>query len=192
MLPYAEATNIIKRTTWRDKQKGELCLLDESCGRILASEILCPEDNPAFDNSAMDGFALQSELTTAASAKNPVEVPIFQTLAAGETSSTKLPHQVALEIMTGAEIPANYFNTVVRLEDVRVTEIKSERKLIITEPILPNKNIRTRGSDLKSGEVLLSSGTLIQPFQMMALATFGISSVPVLRQPSVVLISTGK
>jgi molybdopterin molybdotransferase len=189
---YSEALGTIRKIGAKAYREHEICTLEDACDRVLATEIICPENNPSFDNSAMDGFALPASLTAQASVGNLVTVPIYQTLGAGETAVGDIPVGVAVEIMTGAEIPAKHLDTVVRVEDVQVVESKGSRQLVFAAPVLPMMNIRPRGSDLKTGDSLLNAGTQIGPHQMMALATFGITQVPVLRRPLVVVISTGK
>ena len=77
--------------------------LSEASGRVLAEEVRAPRDMPAWDNSAMDGFALRAADCAAA---GPAGLAVAGFLPAGEAATARLAPGTAIRIMTGAPLPA--------------------------------------------------------------------------------------
>jgi molybdopterin molybdotransferase len=89
--------------------------LGESVGRILAEAVMTTAEHPAFDNSAMDGYAVRAADVAAATQDHPVALPVVAEAGAGELPAP-LPAQSAIRIMTGAPLPPGA-DAVVRQED---------------------------------------------------------------------------
>ncbi len=170
--------------------------LMESLGRTTAKELTSQELVPAFDNSAMDGFALRSPETHTATPERPIILPVNGTIAAGDP-----PHQAShdaackdgcIEIMTGAPIPEGY-DAVVKLEDVTVIFGKSggTRQIELTRPLHSGENLRERGLDFAIGQSICPPGTRLNPEHLMALAAVGVTEVSVRKKPRVAVIATG-
>src|SRR5437868_2689160 len=118
MLRYEEAVEKLLASARERGLKGfQTVPLEDAAGRVASSTILSKEDLPAFDNSAMDGFAVAAARTTPASDKNPVTLPVSAVLAAGDSPSCAA-HPGAVEIMTGAPLPPGT-DAVVRVEDAQ-------------------------------------------------------------------------
>lgn len=160
-------------------------LLD-SLGRVLASDVTAPLTIPAWDNSAMDGYAVCASDIASASGESPVSLPVLETVAAGEFPTQPVRPGFATRIMTGAPLPDGA-DTVVRVEDtdagldtVRISSARDARR-----------NVRRRGEDIAEGSVVLRSGTPIGAAQIGVLASVGASSVNVYRKPRVAFLGSG-
>jgi molybdopterin molybdotransferase len=135
--------------------------------RILAEDLSSKVDDPPFDNSAMDGWAVRSI------DENRVEVGITP---AG-TPSTEIHQGEAIRIMTGAPIP------------------KGADAIVIVEDGINGKAhtnfIRRRGENLRKGEITLTAGQVMTPATISLAATMGHETVPVCSKPRIAVISTG-
>lgn len=168
-------------------------MLDAS-GRVLARDIVSDINISPFDNSGMDGFALQAADIAEASPDAPARLKIIGEIGAGDVYDGVVNKGEALRIMTGAPVPEGA-DTVVKIEDTEVlgeTEDKPEgAELIITKPIPLGKNVRAKGEDARAGEVLLKAGTTLHPAGVGLLAATGNSEVEVYRRPRVAVLSSG-
>lgn len=153
--------------------------LQSSAGRVLASDIRSDIDMPPFDKSAVDGFACRM-----AGDASPMRVT--ETIAAGsQPHHTVAPGECA-RIMTGAMVPEGA-DTVIMVEDTE--ELSDGRIRFLRNATAPN--ICYQGEDIRNGELVLASGSLITPQAIAVLASVGEVSPLVFRPPSVGVISTG-
>jgi len=156
----------------------ESCHCDQAAGRVLAKAIEARLDVPAFDNSAMDGFALHHR-----DAGNRLNVS--QRIAAGCPATPLAPGSCA-RIFTGGEIPPGA-DCVVMQERVEV-----DADMATIPPDIPaGENIRRRGRDVASGDALLPAGERLEAAALGHLAGQGITEVRVRQRPKVALLSTG-
>lgn len=197
MISYQKAIEIITGLAKQRPLEIEKVPLFEAFGRISTQDILSNESVPAFQNSAMDGFALKSELTQQASSENPVHFNVAGMIAAGDIkafqNSASLSSCDAVEIMTGAPMPQGQWNTVVRIEDVQVKR-NSEGKVFqisIRRPYVRGENVRNPATDYKVGQCVVPRGVRFKHEHLMACASVGISRVDVFKKPRVAIISTG-
>ena len=79
--------------------------LEAACGRIAAADLCARMDQPPFDRSPLDGYALHSADTAGASRETPVTLPVVMKLYAGDAPAAALPAGCAARIMTGAPLP---------------------------------------------------------------------------------------
>jgi molybdopterin molybdotransferase len=162
---------------------AEQVKLEQSLGRVLAEEVRANRDQPPFDISAMDGYALRS----ADLASVPAILEIIEDIKAGDLpSKTLVPGQCA-RIMTGAPMPQGA-DAVIRVED---TEAKPDNQVQINQPVKPGNDIRRLGENMRNGEVVLAPGTAITPGVIGVLATVKRAQVQVYRRPRVEILSTG-
>ncbi len=150
-------------------------------GRILAEDVVAGVDVPPWDNSAMDGFALDSRDTLDA----PVVLPVRQRIAAGEFGET-LARGSAARIFTGAPLPEGA-DSVVMQEDVTW----QDNRLYLDKVVEAGSNVRARGQDIGCGSVVLRRGKRLQPQDLGVLASIGMGDVPVLRRLRVGMVSSG-
>ena len=84
---------------------AETLSLDDAVGRIAAETLSARMDQPPFDRSPLDGYALHSADTAGASREAPVTLPVVMQLYAGDAPASPLPAGCAARIMTGAPLP---------------------------------------------------------------------------------------
>jgi molybdopterin molybdotransferase len=95
--------------------------------------------------------------------------------------------------MTGAPIPQNSYDAVIKVEDVKVERDSSgnAKKIEVSRSIKAGENIRYQGTDIKKGQLILKSNTKLLPDNIMVCASLGAVSIPVYRKPRVLIVSTG-
>ena len=133
-------------------------LLD-ALGRVLGEDIIAPRDNPPWNNSAMDGFAVRWEdIKKEHEITKLAQLKIIEDVAAGDVATKSVGPGEAIRIMTGAPVPGGA-DTVVRVE---FTE-PSETTVRIFQPEPKGANIRPKGEDVKEGECIIAKGTQLRP-----------------------------
>ncbi|MFF0910766.1 gephyrin-like molybdotransferase Glp [Microbacterium enclense] len=156
-------------------------------GRILLAPALAAVDVPAFDNSAMDGFAVRF----ADVQDTPVTLRVVADLPAGTAEDPRMDAAEAARIMTGAPLPTDA-TAVVPFEDTRAGLAGGlEAVTVERPPRADGAHIRRRGSDVRAGDVVVAAGLRLTAGRVAALAAAGIPSVPVSRAPRVAVVSTG-
>jgi molybdopterin molybdotransferase len=157
----------------------EVVDLLDALDRVLAEDILSRINVPAYDNSAMDGYAV---FTTA----NRTEFILVGQALAGHAFSGELKPGEAIRIMTGAVIPAGA-NTVVMQELVTL----DGNKISVTAYPGIGDNIRKAGEDLAKGSLVLAKSHRITAVDIGLLASLGCSRLTVFRRLRVAILSTG-
>ncbi len=156
--------------------------LSESLGKVLAESIVSPMDVPSFDNSAMDGYALQYR-----EGQNTWEVKAV--VQAGDSKSYSTDLHEAVRIYTGAKMPL-HTDTVIPQE---LIELDNNTNAIHYRQagIKKGDNVRYQGEQCKRGDKVIEAGTVIRPGILGLLATLGIAEVSVYPSPVVGCIITG-
>ncbi len=162
---------------------AEQVKLEQSLGRVLAEEVRANRDQPPYDISAMDGYALRS----ADLSDVPATLEIVEDIKAGDMPSKTLTAGQCARIMTGAPMPQGA-DAVMRVED---TEALPDNRVQINVAVKPGHDIRRLGENMRNGEVVLSPGTAITPGVIGVLATVKCAQVQVYRRPRVAILSTG-
>jgi len=176
MLSVDEAQQrVLAEVTLLDTEEVALA---EAHERVLREDVAAVADVPFADNSAMDGYAVR------AGDASPLRV--IGEVRAGSVASMSVEHGTAMRIMTGAPIP-NGTDAVAQIE---ITD-RGVEKVNIHEPVKPGMNIRRRGEDMRAGDVVLRSGTLLRAGEIGVLATARHPRAVVSRRPTVAIISTG-
>jgi molybdopterin molybdotransferase len=163
-------------------------------GRILAEDILAPNDIPPFPNSGMDGFACQAADVADASRAQPVSLRVVGDIPAGIVTNRRLLRGEAMRIMTGAAVPDSA-DTVVPVENTdfnqRQAGIEPPETVKIYHPARPGEYVRPVGQDIRQGEVVMTSGQRIRPQDAGLLSMLGQATVQVRRRPRVAVLSSG-
>ena len=184
MLTVAEAVARILADVARGPV--ERVPLADALGRVLAAPAISPITIPAWDNSAMDGYAVRATDVERASAESPVTLPVLETIAAGGFPSRPLSSGSSMRIMTGAPLPEGA-DTVVRVEDTdggtSTVTIRNARDA--------RKNIRYRGEDIGEGTRVMEPGTAVHAAQLGVLASIGSADVDVYARPRVAIMTSG-
>ncbi len=160
--------------------------LGDAYGLVLAEDVAAATSLPSFDNSAMDGYAIRIEDVAAASADNPVALPVVAEIAAGDTGAYALPPGTAIKIMTGAMLPHGAEAVV----PVELTDGGASR-VAIRETVSFGQSVRLAGGDAKAGQVLVTAGTMLRPMHIAVIAAAGRGAVLVRPRPRLVVLSTG-
>jgi len=159
----------------------ERVALIDAIDRVLAEDLRAEVALPPFDQSAMDGYAF-----AAASIKRiDDELPVALHVAAGSRADA-LPEGTAARVFTGSPIPVGA-DTVVMQEHVRR---KGGHIAVDGLPRL-GSNIRRRGEDIATGELMLEAGQRLGPHHIALLAAQGLAEVGVCSRPRVLILSTG-
>lgn len=151
-------------------------------GRVLAEGVQADRDQPPFDRSTRDGFAVAADF-----AVGTLSV-VGQVRAGEQWQGDALPPGNAIEIMTGAPIPKGA-DAVVMVEHVEragnVIRVMGERKIRSGDNIVP------RGSEARTGQTVLAAGTVIKGAEIAMAAACGYPTLAVFRRPTVAIVATG-
>ncbi|WP_166703401.1 molybdopterin molybdotransferase MoeA [Bacillus albus] len=164
--------------------------ITESYGRILGEDVVSDYDVPHFDRSPYDGFAIRAEDTKEANQENAIEFEVIGKIGAGSVFTKEVGSFQAVRIMTGAAIPADC-NAVVMLELTEGFEKNGKTYMKLKRPFHSGDNVSFKGEDIKQNQVLVQKGVAINPGVAALLATFGYSTVKVVKQPVIGIVTTG-
>ena len=158
--------------------KNEKVYLKDALNRVVAKDIISPINNPTSNNSAFDGFAVNSKETINLNYKNIKKFKILKTIAAGDNPNIKKFSKFStIEVMTGAVIKKP-FDAVIPIEKVNFYPNKLKpRYIVLHKMIKKNQFIRFSGSDYKKGNKVIKKGHIITPSDILALKTLGIISI---------------
>ena len=159
----------------------EVSLL-QSIGRILGEDMYSDIDNPPFDKSAMDGYAVISSDTE----NHEKTLEVIDEVFAGNICESEVVFGTAVRIMTGAPMPRGA-DAVVKQEDVDL----KDGCIITKKPLSLGENICFKGEDVKKGSLLVQKNKSLDYADIGILASAGISKVKVYKKPKVAFISTG-
>ncbi|MGB7338563.1 MAG: gephyrin-like molybdotransferase Glp [Phototrophicaceae bacterium] len=163
--------------------------ITDSLGRVLAEDIVSSIDLPPFDNSAMDGFAIK-----AADSGHNKTLQVVMDIPAGTSSTQILQDGEAARIMTGAPIPTGA-DAVIPVEDTdadfSALDNALETSITLAKSVEFGAAIRRVGENIHQGQVVLTSGTVIDAAAIGMLASLGHSELSVIRRPRVAIVGSG-
>lgn len=160
--------------------------LSDALDLVLAEDVVADAPLPGADNSAMDGYAVHAGDVLAATADNPVRLPVVADVMAGAGTPSRLPAGSAVRIMTGGVMPDGA-DAVVPVEDTD----GGLSAVLVRAPAQAGRYIRTVGDDVQAGETVLVAGSRLAPRHLALLAAVGRVRVRVRPAPRVVVVSTG-
>ncbi len=184
MLSVDEAQKIILSEIRR--LETEPVPIERSLGRYLSEDIISAIDDPPWDRSAMDGYAVVSADTKETSHASPCKLTVIENIPAGTMPQKKIVSGTASKIMTGAPLPEGA-DAVVKVEDTE----QNKEIVLIHGQAEKGDYIRYRGEVVACGARILQKGALIRSYEIALMASIGISVVSVFRQPRVAILSTG-
>ena len=157
----------------------ETVALDEAAGRVLAEPVTADRDTPAVSRSVRDGFAVRA-------IDVPGELEVIGEVRAGATFEGAVGPSQAVEIMTGAPVPAGA-DAIVMVEHTtrHASRMRTDRSAE------PGQFINPRGCEAASGETVLHAGERIDYTGVALLAAFGRAQVKVFARPLVAILPTG-
>ncbi|SNY93680.1 molybdopterin molybdotransferase [Cohaesibacter sp. ES.047] len=156
--------------------------IDKGLRRVLASDLAANRNQPPFDASAMDGYAVKAE--------NLVQVPMRLQITGEAPAGKSFPDIVhrweAVRIFTGAPVPKG-------ADTILIQENAERDGAFVTalESVEVGKHIRKAGSDFKAGDVLLTKGTELSPSALALAASMNQSVLSVYKRPKVAVLATG-
>jgi molybdopterin molybdotransferase len=146
----------------------------EASGRVIGEDVLAQRDIPPAPNSAKDGYAVRAGDTKGAKARKPVALRVMETIAAGSLSKKTVNQGQAARIMTGAMIPRGADAVVLR-EDAE----ENGKTVMIKAAVSRGTEVRFAGEDVKKGEVVIQTGSVLRPGHIGMLAALGQAFVTV-------------
>jgi molybdopterin molybdotransferase len=174
--------------------KHENLPLADALNRVLAQDVRAADDLPLFDNSSMDGFALRASDVGEAAPGSPRSLRVVADIPAGSNPTIVLGPGEAARIMTGAHMPDGA-DAVIPVEDTdfenRYAGTQAPEVVSIRKAARVGENVRKRGMDIRSGDVVLLAGRQLKPQDLGLLAMLGVSTVAVYSKPRIALISSG-
>lgn len=167
--------------------EAETIGLSEALGKVVAEDILSPEDLPAYARSTVDGFAVHAADTYGCSEALPAMVTYAGKVLMGEDEKRVLPKGSCMQVPTGGQVPDGA-DAVVMVEH---SEDLGDQFRYMLKPVAPGENVNAKGDDIALGGVAVPKGTLIEPRHTAVLAALGISELKVRKPLTVGILSTG-
>ncbi|MDN2662027.1 molybdopterin molybdotransferase MoeA [Psychromonas sp. 14N.309.X.WAT.B.A12] len=185
LMPLAEAIDRMQITL--SNVCGSMTLpLSDALGYTLSQDIISQQNVPPFNNSAMDGYALDRHDLAACSSENPITLKQVGKSFAGVPFTGDIQPGQCIRIMTGAVLPES-LNCIVMQEQ---TQAEGDNIIFVETPKL-HSNVRFAGEDLSVGQTVLKQGHKLTPRDIPLLASLGIDTLPVYRQLKVAVLSSG-
>lgn len=189
-ISVAEARETILNSV--ERLPPEKRMLLDALGYVLHEDLLSPVDLPPWDNSAMDGFAVRADDVRSATEQEPRTLRVIEDVPAGSHPARPLRSGEATRVMTGAPVPEGA-DGVVRVEHTDGgSGIGGETAHVqIRSDADAGRNIRRRGEDVRQGDRVLCSGTLLRAAELGVAASLGRSQLTVVRRPRVAILASG-
>ncbi|MGL5712170.1 MAG: molybdopterin molybdotransferase MoeA [Paraclostridium sp.] len=177
-ISLEEALEILNNNV--EKNDVEEVSILQGAKRIIEQNVYSKINNPPFNKSAMDGYAIKIDENKEQSYK------VIGTVYAGDVFSGEVKEKEAVKIMTGAKIPVGA-NAVVKKEDV-----KTEKEYIsLSKDIKIDENICFKGEDIYENQLLISKGKELNFADIGILASSGISKILVYKKAKIGFLTTG-
>ena len=186
LLSLDEAINKIKSNF--QKIGNEDIFLKDALGRCLAKPIISNVDNPKYDVSSMDGYAINYKDYFDLRDSKIKKFKIVGESSAGLPYSKKINSLETVRIFTGAKLPKGS-NTAIIQENVKVS--KSGSYIIIDESPKKSQFVRKKGLDFKKNNIIFKEGTILKSRHLGSIAMTGQAWLTVSRKPTVSILSTG-
>jgi putative molybdopterin biosynthesis protein len=189
VLDEAEAHRRFDAACAHVQPQPERVPLDAALGRVLAEDVRAAFDVPGFDRSNVDGFAVRAADTFGAEELEPVRLVLDEVrIAAGGPAPEGyevVPGHAAL-IATGGAVPRGA-DAVVMIEDTGV----DGGHVLVRRACVPGGRVAWAGTDVGRGDLVLRAGAELSSRETGLLAAVGVAEVPVVRRPTVAVLSTG-
>ncbi len=181
LVPLSKVIGKLKNVLLPIKKKG-WSNIDDSIAKILADDVFAKLDNPPFNNSAIDGYAVKVEKID----EEQTFKILKKTSTPGSPFTGILKNKEAVKILTGAQIP-EASDKIIFDEEVNIKEDKFSIRFKKNE----SSNIRFKGEDIKKGQLLFQKGYSINETDMPSLIASGNSRLATFDRLRVGLLKTG-
>jgi len=156
-------------------------LLLDSLGRFAAHDVFASQPLPAFDNSAMDGYAVQAQ-----SCRAGAKLHLVGEQPAGPDRGLTIGPGEAIRIFTGAPLPGGA-DAVLMQEDATC----AGERVVPQCGVEPGEFVRRKGSDLAGGQKIIARGERLAAQTLALLASQGIAEIEIGAMPRVAIVATG-
>jgi molybdopterin molybdotransferase len=160
--------------------------LHSALGRVLAEDLSADRPVPAFDSSAMDGFAVRAVDVADAGARSPALLRVIDESRAGAPAHASLGDGQAIAISTGAVLPAGA-DAIVPVEDTR----RQDGRVEVLAGAAVGAHVRRAGDDVRAGQAVLARGAVIGAAELGVLASLGAATVQCSRRPRLSVLVSG-
>ena len=182
LVSIAEALEEI--SSWvSNNENHETVPLDQAQGRTLARPVRAQGMTPPFDNSAMDGYAVN---TASLVGEGPWKLSVKNSVRAGGTSAAPVGAGKAVQIFTGAPVPQGA-DAVIMQEHV----LREGDQITLTQRPVSGAHVRVTGEDMATGQEVMPAGRKVGSAEIAVLAAAGCAMVSVNRRPKVAILTTG-
>lgn len=187
-IAFDEAVAIVRAVAAQRRLGSESLVLSSAHSRVLARDLQAVVDQPGFDNSAMDGFALRhADLAS----EGETSLTLIGEQFAGRAFDVEVAPGTCLRITTGAPMPRGA-DTVVIKENTRLESAALDGDRVrILQPAKPGQHVRRAGEDVRIGDALLAAGQVLTPSRIALAAGQGMDRLDVARRPTVAVFTTG-
>jgi molybdopterin molybdotransferase len=159
----------------------------DALDRVLAEDVLSPGDLPTFRRSTMDGFAVRAADTFGATEGLPAYLELVDEVFMGQSPTVALGIGECARIATGGMLPDSA-DAIVMVEQTQEVGPKTIEAL---RPVAPGENVVQIGEDVRTGDPIVSRGTILRPQDLGGLLALGITAVRVARRLRVAIVSGG-
>ncbi|WP_147676799.1 molybdopterin molybdotransferase MoeA [Algibacter pacificus] len=177
MITIEQAISTVKANS-KPLMTSTIKLVEKAGGYILSQDVMSPINMPPFNQSAMDGYALNIH--------DSATYQLIGEIQAGDDQQPILNPGEAVRIFTGAAVP-NSANAVIMQEKVHA----EKSQIHIEGTVSKNQNIRPLGEQVKKKDLALKAGTKLTPAAIGFLSSLGIVTVSVYKKPAIALMTTG-
>ncbi|MFC2063665.1 gephyrin-like molybdotransferase Glp [Chloroflexota bacterium] len=187
LIPPKIALSLMEDALGTVKKANKMILTEESFGYVAADDIISPHSLPTFFRSTVDGYAVRSSDTFGSSNTMPSIFEIIGEVSMGASTQEELKAGEVVIIHTGGMLPKKS-DAVVMVED---SERINEKEVEVYKAVSHGENVLNPGEDVKAGEIVIKSGTMIRSAEIAGLMALGIVSIPVVKKPRIAIISSG-
>ena len=178
-INYNQSLEILNNLSISHSSTQKL-FISNTLDRILAKDIIAKENSPAYETSAMDGYAVKyDDLSTS-------KIKIIDNNPAGSVVESNVSNGTCIKTFTGSLMPKGS-DTLIPIENVTV----ENNYIIINKPVPKGFSVRSIGENYKENEILISKNTKIDFAHIGVMASLNITQVEVFTKPIVAIASTG-
>jgi molybdopterin molybdotransferase len=182
MISVKEAQEIVLKHT-QPLPPRTASLSEAALGLVLAEPVAADRDMPPFDKALMDGYAVRAEDLRS----DTTVLHVIEEILAGQSPRQALSAGQSARIMTGAPMPPGA-DAVVMVEKTRLLDAS---RVEIADRPTPGRNMLPRGREMRRGEVILRSETVLGPQELGLLAAVGKTEILLNPAPTVAILPTG-
>ena len=186
LLSLDDAINKVKLNF--NQISSEDVFLENALGRCLAEPVISKLDNPQYDVSSMDGYAINYGSYLKINNQIIKKFKIVGESSAGTPFNKKVNEFETVRIFTGSKIPSGC-NTVIIQEDVTIS--KDKKFIILNAELTKNQHVRKKGLDLEKNKKVYDKGIIIKARHLGSIAMTGQVWINVTRKPIISILSTG-